>query len=47
VRSGDTLGGIARKLGVSLRHLRRVNNMHGTSLIKPGQRIYAYRPPRP
>ncbi len=47
VRTGDTLSGIARKLGVSLRHLRRVNNMHKTSLIKPGQRIYAYRPPKP
>lgn len=47
VRSGDTLTGIAQKLGVSLRHLRRVNNMHGSSLIKPGERIYAYRPPRP
>jgi len=47
VKSGDTLTGIARKLGVSLRHLRRVNNMHGTSLIKPGQRVFAYRPPNP
>ncbi len=47
VRSGDTLTGIARKLGVSLRHLRRVNNMHGSGLIRPGDRIYAYRPPRP
>jgi len=46
VRSGDTLGGIARKLGVTLRHLRRVNNIHKTSLIRPGQRIYAYRPPQ-
>jgi LysM repeat protein len=44
VKSGDTLGGIARKLGVSLPHLRKVNNIHRSSLIKPGQRIYAYRP---
>jgi len=44
VKSGDTLGGIAHKLGVSLPHLRKVNNIHKTSLIKPGQRIYAYRP---
>lgn len=46
VVTGDTLGGIARKLGVSLKHLRQVNNMHGSNLIKPGQRLYAYRPPR-
>lgn len=44
VRPGDTLGGIARKLGVSLTHLRKVNNIHHTNLIHPGQRIYAYRP---
>ncbi len=44
VRAGDTLTGIAQRLGVSLSHLRRVNNIHGTSLIKPGQRLYAYRP---
>ena len=47
VRSGDTLSGIARKLGVTLRHLRRVNNMHGNALIRPGDRVYAYRPPKP
>jgi len=46
VKKGDTLGGIARKLGVTLQHLRQVNNMHGSSLIKPGQRMYAYRPGR-
>ena len=44
VRSGDTLGGIARKLGVTLAHLRKVNNIHRTNIIHPGQRIYAYRP---
>jgi membrane-bound lytic murein transglycosylase D len=44
VKSGDTLGGIARKLGVSLTHLRKVNNIHRTSLIHPGQKLYAYRP---
>ncbi len=44
VRSGDTLSGIARKLGVSLTHLRKVNNMHKSSTIHPGERIYAYRP---
>ena len=46
VKSGDTLSGIARKLGVSLKHLRQVNNMHRSSLIRPGQRLYAYRAPR-
>jgi LysM repeat protein/soluble lytic murein transglycosylase-like protein len=44
VKSGDTLGGIARKLGVSVTHLRKVNNIHKTNLIHPGQRLYAYRP---
>ena len=44
VKSGDTLGGIARKLGVTLAHLRKVNNIHRTSTIYPGQRLYAYRP---
>lgn len=44
VRSGDTLSGIARKLGVSLRHLRKVNGIPASSLIHPGQRLYAYRP---
>jgi membrane-bound lytic murein transglycosylase D len=44
VRQGDTLGGIARKLGVTLQHLRKVNGIYKTSLIHPGQRIYAYRP---
>ncbi|MFH2050876.1 MAG: LysM peptidoglycan-binding domain-containing protein [bacterium] len=44
VKAGDTLGGIARRLGVTLSHLRKVNNLHGTSLIKPGQKLFAYRP---
>lgn len=44
VKSGDTLGGIANKLGVSLNHLRKVNNIHKTNIIQPGQRLYAYRP---
>jgi len=44
VKSGDTLGGIARNLGVTLAHLRKVNNIHRTNLIRPGQRLYAYRP---
>ncbi len=44
VKKGDTLGGIARKLGVSVTHLRKVNNIYRTSLIYPGQHLYAYRP---
>ncbi len=44
VKAGDTLGRIARKLGVTLRHLRKVNNIHRSSLIHPGDRLYAYRP---
>lgn len=44
VKSGDTLGGIGRKLGVSINHLRKVNNIYKTNLIHPGQRLYAYRP---
>ena len=46
VKTGDTLGGIARKLGVSVTHLRKVNNIHRTHLIYPGQRLFAYRPGR-
>ncbi|MFO7653874.1 MAG: LysM peptidoglycan-binding domain-containing protein [Candidatus Krumholzibacteriia bacterium] len=44
VRKGDTLGAIARSLGVSVVHLRKVNALQRTHLIYPGQRIYAYRP---
>jgi membrane-bound lytic murein transglycosylase D len=46
VRKGDTLGGIARKLGVSIKHLRKVNAIYRSHLIHPGQRLYAYRPSR-
>ncbi len=42
VRSGDSLSTIARHLGVSIKHLRKVNNLRG-DLIKPGQHLYAYR----
>ncbi len=44
VKSGDTLGGIARKLGVSLIHLRKVNNIHQSNIIHPGDKLYAFRP---
>ncbi len=44
VRSGDNLGSIGRKLGVSVKHLRKVNGLYKTNLIYPGQKLYAYRP---
>ncbi len=47
VRRGDTLGSIARKLGVSLDHLRQVNHLKRSSLIRPGQRLIAHRRPAP
>lgn len=44
VKRGDTLGGIAQKLGVTLAHLRKVNNLKTSNLIRPGQMLFAYRP---
>jgi len=44
VKSGDTLFEIARKLGVTLKHLFSVNGLRASSIIHPGQRIHAYRP---
>ncbi len=44
VKKGDTLGGVARRLGVSVQHLRKVNKLKG-DMIKPGQRLYAYKKP--
>ena len=38
VRSGDTLSGIANRLGVPVKDLQRANNMRGVS-IKPGQTL--------
>ena len=29
----------------TLTHLRKVNNIHRTNLIRPGQRLYAWRAP--
>jgi membrane-bound lytic murein transglycosylase D len=42
VQRGDTLSGIARTLKVSVTSLRAWNNISG-SMIKPGQRLVAYR----
>lgn len=38
VRSGDTLGAIARRYGVSVDQLRRLNELRGNT-IRPGQRL--------
>lgn len=46
VRKGDTVGTIARKLGVSVSHLRTVNALPRSNLIRAGQRLIAYKPPR-
>lgn len=45
VRSGDTLGAIARKLGVSVSHLERVNGIKDPRRLRIGQRLTAYRAP--
>ncbi len=46
VKSGDTLGAIARRLGVSVSHLKQVNGINNPRRLKIGQTIAAYRPPR-
>ncbi len=46
VKSGDTLFEIARRLGVTLKHIISVNGLRASSVIHPGQRLHAYRPPR-
>ncbi len=42
VRRGDTLHGIARRLGVSVRHLCQTNGIAPSATIHPGQRLHAY-----
>ena len=37
---------IARRLGVTLKHIISVNGLRASSIIHPGQRLHAYRPPR-
>lgn len=39
VRSGDTLGAIARRYGTSISNLVRINNISNPNLIYPGERI--------
>ena len=38
MRNGDTLSGIAKRLGVPVKDLQRANNLRGAS-IKPGQTL--------
>jgi membrane-bound lytic murein transglycosylase D len=45
VRQGDTLGAIARRLGVSITHLKKVNGIKDPRRLQIGQRLAAYRPP--
>ncbi len=45
VRNGDTLGGIARRFGVSVSELRIWNGIHGT-MIRAGHRLYVAAPER-
>ncbi len=39
VQRGDTLDGISRRYGVTVRQLQRWNGMEGKTLIRPGQRL--------
>jgi len=39
VRNGDTLSGIARKHGMSISTLARINNLRTTSILRIGQRL--------
>jgi len=39
VRSGDTLSGISRRLGVSVARLCQLNNIRATSILRIGQRL--------
>jgi len=41
VRSGETLGGIARRYGVSVNNLKKWNNLRSNT-IRVGQRLYIY-----
>jgi LysM repeat protein len=45
VRPGDTLGAIARRLGVSVKHLARVNGIDDPRRLRVGRTLEAYRPP--
>lgn len=42
VSSGETLSGIAQKYRCSIKDIRTLNNIGGTSLIRPGQKLTVY-----
>ena len=46
VRSGETLGGIARKYGVSTRQIMQWNNLKNANKLRIGQRLVLVIPPR-
>ncbi len=46
MRKGDTVGIIAKRLGVTVTHLRQVNALPRSNLIRAGQRLFAYKPPK-
>lgn len=46
VQSGDTLGSIARRLGVTVSHLKKVNGISDPRRLRVGRTIEAFRPPR-
>jgi LysM repeat protein len=39
IRAGDTLGAIARRLGVSLKNLLRWNDLDVRAIVRPGQSL--------
>ena len=39
VKSGDTIGRIAKKHGVSQRSILKLNGLTASSIIRPGQRL--------
>lgn len=45
VRSGDVLGSIAQRHGVSIRELRQWNGLRG-DMIRAGQKLYIHADPR-
>jgi LysM repeat protein len=39
VRKGDSLGAIARRTGVSVAKLKKLNGMKSSTIIRPGRKI--------
>ena len=42
VKAGDNLGRIARRLGVSVKHLMQINGVTDPRRLRPGQQLYYY-----